>query len=165
LTGLFPSTRQTVLSADRRYRYVLWREWGDLDDASPYALFVGLNPSTADETNDDPTIRRCRRFAQDLGYGALCMVNLFAWRATSPKDMKAAPDPVGPENDRWLASLSREAGITIAAWGVHGAHLGRDMAVLPLLQEPHCLGQTAGGQPKHPLYLRADTRPFPLRNP
>lgn len=154
---LFPSTRETILSQDRRYRYVLWREWSA--PGSPYALFVGLNPSTADETQDDPTIRRCRGFARAWGLDALCMVNLFAWRATDPKGMLAAKDPIGPENDRWLAVLSREAEITIAAWGAHGDHLHRARCVLPILTAPHCLGLTLGGQPRHPLYLPADARP------
>lgn len=161
---LFPSERRTILSRDRKYRYALWRVWDYSEDPS-YALFVGLNPSTADETIDDPTIRRCVAFAKAWGYGSLCMVNLFAWRATDPKDMLSAADPVGPENDAWLESLSISAGITIAAWGVNGSHLGRDKVVLPKLRVPHCLGLTKDGRPKHPLYLRADTRPFQLNSP
>jgi hypothetical protein len=159
--SLFPSTRQTVLSLDRHYRYVLWREWGAPD--CPYALFVGLNPSTADETTDDPTIRRCIGFARSLGFDTLCMANLFAFRTTYPNEMLAAQDPVGPENDRWISDLSKDARITIAAWGVPGRFRGRDQVVLPMLRDPQCLGVTAGGCPKHPLYLPAITRPIPYK--
>ncbi|MBC8451295.1 MAG: DUF1643 domain-containing protein [Planctomycetes bacterium] len=137
------------LSACRTYRYALWRKW---DSTLPYAMFVGLNPSTADEVQDDPTIRRCVRFARDWGYGSLCMVNLFAYRATSPRDMKAAEDPVGPINDRWLKELATEAGIVIAAWGNHGAFLGRSSAVRRLVPVLHCLGLNKSGEPVHPLY-------------
>ena len=80
--------RRTTFSSCRTYRYVLWRE---LDAANPrYALFIGLNPSTADEVADDPTIRRCKDFARRWGYGAVCVANLFAYRATKPAKLKAA---------------------------------------------------------------------------
>lgn len=144
-------------SGCRQYRYELWRRWDD----RPYALFVGLNPSTADETEDDPTIRRCIRFASDWGFGGLCMANLFALRATDPRVMLAHPEPIGPDNDITLRRLAADAGIVVAAWGAHGAHLNRAGAVMDMLTaEVHCLGQTKAGQPKHPLYLRADTRPI-----
>lgn len=88
-------------------------------------MFVGLNPSTADELLDDPTIRRCVAFARSWGYGALCMTNLFAFRATDPDVMKSADDPVGPENDQHLQDLANGASVVIAAWGVHGTFGGR----------------------------------------
>lgn len=144
-------------SACRQYRYELWRRWDD----RPYALFVGLNPSTADETEDDPTIRRCIRFAADWGFGGLCMANLFALRATDPRVMLAHPEPIGPDNDATLCRLAVDAGIVVAAWGAHGAHRDRGREVLKMLAlDVCCLGQTKAGQPKHPLYLRADTRPI-----
>ena len=115
------------LSECRQYRYALWRTW---DDSKPYAMFVGLNPSTADETDDDPTIRRCIVFAKDWGYGGLCMANLFAYRATDPSNMFSAQDPIGPQNDVWLERLAKDAGIVVAAWGNHGGHLGRSKIVL-----------------------------------
>lgn len=108
----------------RRYRYELWRRW-DVPTA-PFAMFIGLNPSTADETADDPTIRRCIRFARDWGFGGLLMTNLFAFRATDPAVMKAEAEPVGPENSAIIQSNACNAGIIIAAWGVHGVHMGRD---------------------------------------
>ncbi|MDA8965892.1 DUF1643 domain-containing protein, partial [Pseudomonadales bacterium] len=91
----------------RTYRYALWRTW---DKTEPYVLFLGLNPSTADETENDPTITRCIDFAKQLGFGGLCMANLFAFRATQPKDLKQAKDPVGDANDKWLSKLHRDAG-------------------------------------------------------
>lgn len=144
----------------RRYRYELWRRW---DESKPYAMFVGLNPSTADEVDDDPTIRRCIRFARDWGFGALCMTNLFALRATDPKVMLAHSEPEGPENDQTLLRAAYAAGIVIAAWGAHGGHRERDQwAQWAMLNKLHHLGLTKDGKPRHPLYLRADTRPQPL---
>jgi hypothetical protein len=126
-------------------------------------LFVGLNPSTADEVRDDPTVRRCVGYAKRWGYGALCLTNLFAFRASDPRVLKAHPSPVGADNDRWLAALARRAGIVIAAWGVEGTHLGRDSAVLRLLgRELSCLRRTKGGHPGHPLYLPRSLTPVPF---
>lgn len=153
--------RRTVFSDCRAYRYTLWREW-DLF-ISDYALFIGLNPSTADEIKDDPTIRRCIGFCKSWGLGALCMANLFAYRATLPADMMAAEEPVGADNDSRLVEIARGAKIVIAAWGADGGHLGRDAAVSRLLDDAgiaiHCLGTTKQGQPRHPLYVKGDTQP------
>lgn len=122
-------------------------------------MFVGLNPSTADAAQDDATIRRCIEFARTWGYGALVMTNLFAWRATDPGDMLAAADPVGPDNDAALLAAARAADVVVAAWGVHGAHMGRDVAVRAMLPRLHYLRLTKDGRPGHPLYLPADLRP------
>lgn len=145
--------RQTILSPDRAYRYALWREW---IGGEGYVMFIGLNPSTADETNDDPTIRRCIRFAKDWGFSALCMTNLFAFRATDPKVMMLAPEPVGRDNDAHLLDIYNGASLVVAAWGVGGVHLGRDRKVCNTLGAMDCLGLTKGGHPRHPLYVRAD---------
>ena len=155
--------RETIFSPCRQYRYVLWRSW---DMFCPrFAMFVGLNPSTADEVTDDPTIRRCIGFAKAWGYGALCMTNLFAYRATDPHQLFAVEEPVGPDNDVWLAKIAREAMVVIVAWGVHGHYQGRathvsamlsdDSAVMPLL----CLGYTKGQSPRHPLYVPKNQKP------
>jgi hypothetical protein len=105
--------------------------------------------------NDDPTIRRCVDFARRWGYGALCMTNLFAYRATEPARMKAHPTPIGDDNDRWLKRLARHARVVIAAWGVHGSFMARDQAVRGLLTcKLSCLALTKGGHPQHPLYLK-----------
>ena len=125
-------------------------------------MFVGLNPSTADETQDDPTIRRCIAFAKAWGYGGVCMTNLFAYRATLPEVMKATSDPVGPDNDEYLRALAADAGVVVAAWGANGTHKGRDAEVRKLLPELHCLALTKDGHPGHPLYLRKTLTPFPM---
>lgn len=151
--------RQTIFSPCRTYRYALWREW---IGGQGYAMFVGLNPSTADETTDDPTIRRCIAFAKAWGYAGLCMTNLFAFRATDPVDMKAAADPVGPENDKHLLDLAAGAGVIVAAWGANGTHQGRAAEVRKLLPALHCLSLTKDGHPGHPLYLRKTLTPIPL---
>jgi hypothetical protein len=153
--------RRTIFSRCRTYRYVLWRDWDAINHA--YAMFVGLNPSTADEVEDDPTIRRCIGFAKRWGYGALCMTNLFAYRATDPEAMKAHPAPVGVENDRWLRAMAKNAALVVAAWGVNGVHLHRDQAVIALFgTELSCLGLTKGGHPAHPLYLKKSLQPIPF---
>lgn len=150
--------RWAHFSPCRRYRYSLWREWGP---HTTYAMFVGLNPSTADETNDDPTVRRCIRFAQDWGYGALCMTNAFAFRATDPRVMKAESEPIGPENDFVLRQLAEHAGVVVAAWGAHGTHRGREAWLRLHLPGLHYLRLTKDGHPGHPLYLPADLKPQP----
>lgn len=147
--------RGAHLSPCRTYRYALWRRWG----GGPHAMFIGLNPSTADETADDPTIRRCIGFARAWGYGALCMTNLFAYRATQPADMKKATDPIGWENDAYLRRLAAEAGVVVAAWGAHGAFKGRDQSVRLSVRGLHYLRLTKDGHPGHPLYLPASLRP------
>ena len=110
--------RQTVFSPCRTYRYVLRREWDVLDHS--YVMFVGLNPSTADEVRDDPTVRRCLGYAKSWGYGALCLTNLFAFRATKPAVLKANPAPIGQENDRWLVEMAR----VLASWSRRGVFTG-----------------------------------------
>lgn len=150
-----------ISSADfspcRTYRYALWRRWDS--DHADYAMFVGLNPSTADETLNDPTIRRCIAFAKDWGYSGLCMTNIFAYRVTDPAVMKAVADPVGPDNDRWLAQCAERAGVVIAAWGTHGVHMGRAETVKRLLPSLSYLRLTKDGHPGHPLYLPGNLTP------
>jgi hypothetical protein len=124
-------------------------------------MFIGLNPSTADETEDDPTIRRCIAFARSWGYDALCMTNLFAYRATQPAMMLAAANPEGPDNDSVLTTLAPKAGVIVAAWGAHGPFRHRDKAVRALIPNLHYLRLTKDGQPGHPLYLPAGLKPQP----
>lgn len=156
---LFNNPANAVFSPCRIYRYELWRRWG----YGGYAMFIGLNPSTADEIQDDPTVRRCIRYAKAWGFDALCMTNIFAYRATDPRDMKAASDPIGgTENDRTLLERASEAGVVVAAWGTHGTFNGRGEAVRALLRDCnlHYLRQTQDGHPSHPLYLPADLTPI-----
>lgn len=150
--GDAPST--AVYSECERYRYSLTRVW---NPTGKRVLFVMLNPSTATEVQNDPTVERCERRARHLGFGAFRVTNIFAWRATDPRDMRAADDPVGPENDAALMEGADWADEVIAAWGVHGAHKGRGPEVAQLLARLNMpvfhLGLSKAGHPKHPLYL------------
>jgi hypothetical protein len=155
-------------SDDRRYRYALWREWESGPTVRSFVV-IGLNPSTADESEDDPTIRRCIAFAKREGCGRLVMLNLFALRATDPRVMKAHPEPVGIDNDgviwrRTQPSLGDQP-IVVAAWGVHGVHRDRDMRVRQFAPPLVCFGVTKDGHPRHPLYLRADAPLVPYPPP
>ena len=150
--------RRAAFSRCGTYRYALWRRW---DESRPHVLFVALNPSTADDRKDDPTIRRCIGFARDWGYGGLAVANLFAFRATLPAVLREARAPVGPRNDRWLARLAGETGLVVAAWGAYGRLADRAAEVAPWLGDCHCLGLTAGGAPRHPLYVRRDAPLLP----
>jgi len=150
----FKSTAE--FSPCRAYRYTLTRRWAW---GNPFIL-IGLNPSTADEVQDDPTIRRCINFAKREGYGALLMLNLFGFRATDPKDMKAQQDPIGPGNIPAIEKACRDAQVVVA-WGTHGCHMDHDRKLYECLvrvgADVKCLGTTKNGFPKHPLYLRSDT--------
>lgn len=148
----------TTMAADV-YRYVLHRRW---DDRLPRVAFVMLNPSTADETHDDPTIRRCTAFARRWRFGSLEVVNLYAYRATRPADLWAANAPIGPQNDRYLQRAAARADRVVLAWGNGGGRAGRGAAVAQMLgriRPLSCLGLTRLGQPRHPLYARRETSP------
>lgn len=149
--------RGAEFSPCRRYRYALFRGW---QPNNGYVMFVGLNPSTADETIDDPTTRRCIAFAKAWGYGALLLANLFAYRATDPEEMLSVDDPVGPDCDHFLIQSASEASLVVAAWGTHGGFRNRDHHVKRLLGDKlHFLRLTKGGQPSHPLYLPGNLKP------
>ncbi|MEO1129171.1 MAG: DUF1643 domain-containing protein [Planctomycetota bacterium] len=151
-----------TFDSTRVYRYSLLRVW---NDDAPRCCFVALNPSTADAQSNDPTVRRCIGYAQDWGYGSLEVVNIFSLRSTDPAVLRTHPDPVGPGNDRAIRRAASRAALVVAAWGSHGTIGDRDARVLRLLRAvctPMALALTAAGQPRHPLYLRADLRPAPL---
>lgn len=160
---LFPG-HDTLWSPDRAYRYFLRRavdqDW-DLSQKPPIA-FLLLNPSTADEVKDDPTVKRCRRYAAAWGYGEVIILNAFAFRATDPKNMRAAPDPIGPDNDKVILETTQAVfglgGALVCGWGNHGAFLDRGKAVRALLDpyEVKAFPHTSAGEPGHPLYLRKD---------
>ena len=155
--------KSAEISACGKYRYHLRRVW-DLD--LPRVAFIMLNPSTADDKEDDPTIRRCIAFARAWGYGGLDVVNLFAYRATDPRELKKASSPIGPDNDGNLLAVARHADKVICAWGAHGDLFGRSWRVIEKLRKegisPLCLEKTKKGLPKHPLYLKADLMPIPI---
>ena len=145
------------LSSCGAYRYALARRWA----AGPGIAFVLLNPSRADAVTSDPTLARCVGRARALGFGALRMVNLFAWRSPDPAALRGVADPVGLENDAALLRAAGWAGVVLCGWGAGGALGGRDVAVRRLLGRRRLwhLGLTAGGQPRHPLYVRNEVAP------
>ena len=151
-----------VYSDCQKFRYTLTRQWLD---AGPKALFIMLNPSTATEMQNDPTVERCERRARALGFGSFAVTNIFAYRATDPMQMRGQPDPVGPQNDQAIADAVAWADQIICAWGSHGAHIGRGTQVAALLRaigKPlFHLGLTQFGQPKHPLYIGYAVQPMP----
>lgn len=141
------------LSPCKTYRYALWRQWSD----APSVSFVMLNPSTADETQDDPTIRRCISFAKQWGHGGIIVGNLFAFRSPNPNDLKAVTDAIGPKNNLWLERLAKQSTAVVGAWGNHGTYMRRGQEAAALFPKMQCLGLTKLGQPRHPLYVRVDT--------
>lgn len=143
------------------YRYTLFRNYLVGEGT---CLFIMLNPSTADVSHDDPTVRRCQGFARKWGYGRLEVVNLFAARATDPSEMKKMDNPIGIDNDAAIVDAVQDAALVICAWGNHGTHLKRDAYVMDLIRQhcqPKCLGKNSTGTPKHPLYVAGDTEPIP----
>lgn len=111
---------KAAFSPCRKYRYTLWREWGELFSEQRFVNFICLNPSTADDDKDDNTIRKCIKFAKSWGYDGLCVTNIFAWRSTDPSVLKDLPDPVGPENNDYLVDVAEKAALVIAGWSQHG---------------------------------------------
>ena len=157
-------TSDAVLSPLGLYRCRLSRTW---DDAGEVCAFIMLNPSTADATQDDPTIRRCIGFAKAWGYGSLVVGNIFAFRATDPRAITVAFDPVGPDNALHLDDIAQDAEIVLCAWGGgRGNFRGQGREVLERFKSAghdpklHYLSLTKGGQPKHPLYLPRSLRPI-----
>jgi hypothetical protein len=158
----FPSS-DAVFSPCRRYRYTLSRTW---DSTLPTVNFIMLNPSTADETVDDPTIARQIVRSKLWGYGSLVITNLFAWRSTDPSVLPDIEDPVGEMNDGCIEVTARHSDLVIVGWGNHGGLRGRSQAVLKLL-EPitlKALKVTKEGHPQHPLYLPYNAVPEAFDN-
>ena len=154
MNGLLVNKNATF-SDCRKYRYGLSRTW---NGKKKTILFIGLNPSTANEKIDDPTIRRCINYAQNWGYGSLLMVNLFAYRATMPSELKNVKNPIGNDNDLHILELSKKADLTVAAWGNEGFLLNRDKVVKKLIPNLMCLKINKSGQPAHPLYQKKDLK-------
>jgi len=166
-TYIKTDSKGALLSFDRRYRYALWRVF---DPARPIVNFIGCNPSTADEFSDDMTIRRCLRFASDWGYGGLVMTNLFAFRSTYPSGLRTVDDPIGRQNDRWLAEAASISEVVVCCWGNlyrgFGLLFDRDNDVLRLIRNQATeichLGLTKELCPRHPSRLAATARPLPF---
>lgn len=150
-----------------RYRYSLGRHWDT--PALPVLCYVMLNPSTADASQDDPTVTRCIERAKRLGFGGIVVLNLFAYRATDPLELWNVPDPIGPRNDATIRHVVRHpsVGMVICGWGAHGDMMQRDATVLKILRDagvkPHALRLTKGGMPAHPLYLPYSLTPEPMK--
>lgn len=148
------------------YRYLLSRRWRRITDGGA-VTFVMLNPSTADALGNDPTVSRCTGYAKRWGFASLEVVNLFALRATDPRELKRTFDPTGGEaNDRYIEESCARSGLIVVAWGGHGALKNRAGVVKQLLRpfadKVKCLGRTIFGEPRHPLYLASnlELRPF-----
>lgn len=149
-------------SRSRVFRYSLLRRWSP---GQRSACFCLLNPSTADARRNDPTVRRCIGYAMDWGFDALEVVNIFALRSTDPAALTQHPDPVGPGNDRAILRAVQRADLVVLGWGAHGQLFNRGRRVIQLIAPhatPHCLGLTAAGHPRHPLYLPKTIDPAPL---
>lgn len=148
-----------VFSDCRHYRYLLWRYWSE----APKAVFIMLNPSTADEIENDPTVERCERRARAMGFGGLRVANIFALRSTDPKALYSHPEPIGPANDSSIMIAAENAGIVVCGWGTHGALNNRGNTVAKMLRNagiiPHYLQLNANGTPKHPLYVGYNVKP------
>lgn len=159
---LFKDTERTAWISDcGRYRHSLGRHW---DSALGFVLFIGLNPSTADAEKDDPTIRRCMRFAKDWGYGGIEMCNLYDWRSTDPKLLPRDGSEVSAKNDSTLREKANASSFIVAAWGrVPWAATRIDEVFKTVFTEEkrwHTLKLTKEGFPSHPLYIAADTKPI-----
>ncbi|MBL4870566.1 MAG: DUF1643 domain-containing protein [Robiginitomaculum sp.] len=163
MPDLLNEKREALFSPCRQYRYRLSQIW---DEHKLPLTWLMLNPSTADEVKNDPTVERCERRARMWGYGGSIVFNIFAFRATDPKDMRAQTDPIGPENDKWIrqiAKQSRERDV-VAGWGEHGAHRNRGQAVLDIFMQEEgqisALKINASGHPAHPLYIAYSKSPL-----
>lgn len=164
-THSLPKTRDTgaTFSPCKKYRYTLWRIW---NPEVPPLLCILLNPSTADEIKNDPTVERCERRAISGGFGGLLIGNAFALRSTDPGVLRTVSEPVGLGNDEALLGMAKEAGQVVCGWGTHGNFLDRGKTVLEMLRINHisvyCLGQNKDETPKHPLYVgyKTDFRPL-----
>jgi hypothetical protein len=171
--------RKTIFSDDRKFRYALWREWDlprglpygtngadgfkplPLHAASEFCMFIGLNPSTANEMDDDPTIRRCVRFARDWGFGGICMTNLFPMVTAYPDELDEVQ--FSDENRELVMDAAKAAGKIICCWGNFSQAQKWGRALIEVLVEDNLpvshLGQNQNGSPKHPLYLKRTTQP------
>ena len=146
-----------IISECKQYRYALWRTW---DKSLPRVMFICLNPSVADATLEDPTLRRCMDFARRWGFGGVCTGNLFAFRATEPEVLRVANNPVGSRNNYWLKRLAADAQLVVAAWGNDGSFMARSTEVRQMFADLHYFKINRSGEPAHPLYLRKSLKPL-----
>jgi hypothetical protein len=160
---------RAIFSPDRVYRYALTRNSLLLPGPHRYCAFCLLNPSTADERANDATVTRCVGFARNWGFTGIYIVNLFALRATYPSELRTCREPIGPDNDRWLLTVCRNADLVVLGWGNNGDLGNRGRIVIEKLRTAgivlNCLGCTKTGEPRHPLYLsyKEQLRAVPVR--
>jgi len=153
-----------IFDEDRVYRYVLWRRWG----IGPAVVWIMLNPSTADETDLDPTLRRCQDFTMRWGHPAMVILNLYGLRSTDPKGLWEVDDPYGPDNLRHIEEQCKDAALVVLGWGTNAKPeaVARVLSVLrDLGVETFCLRRTKEGHPEHPLYLPKRLAPVPWHQP
>jgi len=151
-----------IIDETGMYRYSLTRVW---DKNGKKVTFILLNPSAADAYDDDPTVRKCIKFAKRWGYGSIEIVNLFALRATNCKDLLLNEDPVGRDNDKYILNAVKSADRVIVGWGNECNFSTRDREILLKIAKynPYCLILNKTGKPRHPLYVKYDTKPEPLK--
>lgn len=160
---------EAAYSPDMKYRYLLYRSWSD-EIPRKRVCFVMLNPSTATESENDPTIRKCVKYADRWGYGGLSIVNLFALRSTDPARLYTHADPVGERNLHMIETSAAWDKEVILAWGAHGSlkakhrvdSFGVQVADMLRPYSPKCLAVTSKGHPGHPLYLKDSLDPIPF---
>ena len=148
--------KDAIISNCKKFRYRLWRVW---DETKPQVLFIMLNPSTADENNDDPTIRRCINFAKSWGYGGMYVGNLFAFRTVYPKELKEVGFPIGAENESHLIAMKELCDKVVCAWGNQFEAPSR---ITDIFDDLYCIELSKTGIPKHPLYLKKELKPIRL---
>jgi len=156
------NTRGAIFSQCLKYRYLLWQDF--TDNPKKVVVFLMLNPSTADEMKNDPTVERCERFAKKWEFDGYEVTNLFAWRDTDPKKMRQAEDPIGPDNDYYIKKSCQGADQVICGWGNDGVYFDRSENVLQMLKDTgiklYALKMNGGGEPTHPLYQPYSRQPF-----
>lgn len=156
--NLFENNGATFSSC-RKYRYALWRIW---DPSQPLVMFIGLNPSTANENQADPTIQRVGAIVQHWGYGGFYMMNLFAVVSPYPEVLKTHPDPLG-DNDGWIEKIAAKCSLVVFAWGSFREAEQRSRQIIERFPDAHALYINKNGSPKHPLYCRKDTLPVKFK--
>jgi hypothetical protein len=157
--ALFGAEKGAKFNEDKTHRIFLWRIW---DTELPFVLFIGLNPSTADATKDDATIRRCKRFASDNGFGGMYMMNLFSIVSSDPKILLHGNTLVDGYDDE-LKNVASKCKAVVFCWGGFPEAVAREAEVIPMFPDALCFGHNADGTPKHPLYLKGDTKLIPFK--
>lgn len=148
---------RTVISPCNKYRYLLVRNW---DKTKPKVLFIGLNPSTATSSVNDPTVLKLKAWCKHFGYGGYKLINIYAYRATNKRMLKLVPDPVGPENDKYFEAFKNHPDVMFMWGSSEFVDNDRVKSIAEMFGNARCFGHSIGGQPKHPLFLSTLTRPI-----